>query len=68
VDTWSWRNCQHFAKGDFAVFMKKRLDDAGELAVPNLGDNISQLNAWHKCQKMEPIFQWELAENLHKVI
>jgi hypothetical protein len=62
ADTWSWRNYPHLAKCDFVVFMEEGLNDVGELAVPNLGDNISQLTAWHGCQQMEPIFQWELTE------
>jgi hypothetical protein len=43
--------------------MEERLDDFGELAVPNLGDNIPQLTARHKCQQIVPIFQWKLAGN-----
>jgi hypothetical protein len=42
--------------------MEERLNDVGELAVPNLGDNIPKLTAWHKCQQIVPIFQWKLAE------
>jgi hypothetical protein len=43
--------------------MKEGLDDFGELAMPNLGDNIPQLTARHKCQQIVPIFQWKLAGN-----
>jgi hypothetical protein len=42
--------------------MEERLDDVGELAVPNLGDNIPKLTAWHGRQQIVPIFQWQLTE------
>jgi hypothetical protein len=46
----------------FADIVEERLDNAGESAVPNLGDNLAKLIAWHQCQHVVPIFQWELAE------
>jgi hypothetical protein len=45
----SWRNYFHFSKCDFPDWiMEEGLDDVGELAVANLGDNISKLTARHK--------------------
>jgi hypothetical protein len=70
-DTSSWPNYTHCAKCYFGVPMEEGLDDVRELAVPYLGDNISKLIAWHGCQQIVPIFQWELAEicaNLFKSI
>jgi hypothetical protein len=62
-DTPSWWYNMHFAKCDFLDWiMKEGLDDVGELAIPNLGDNIPQLTTRHECQQIVPIFQWKLAE------
>jgi hypothetical protein len=62
-DIWPWSNYSDIAKCDFSDWiMEEGLDYVGEIIVPNFSDDIPKLNARHKFQQVEPIFQWKLTE------